>query len=160
MSFNNMPIYHINKYIWDLAKGDVDGIDYSSTWDTSGYTYQPFFPVNESQAAGTDKTPFIIYDFLYTPPKDTRWFVDCEKAVYTIVGELPKIYEVRNFIYEALKKFDKSAQEINAYIDDSEIRFKFINCEMSNFMMDEKRTDSFKPKFVTSLVLTYDYTKS
>jgi hypothetical protein len=159
-SNNNLPIYHINKYIWDLAKGDVDGEDYSSTWDTSSYTYQPFFPVNESLAAGTELTPFVLYDFLYTPPSNTQWFIDCEKAVYTIIGEVPKVYEVRDFIYRALKKFDTSAQEINSHINDSEIRFKFIKCEMSNFMMDEKRIDSFKPKFVTSLILSYDYTKS
>jgi hypothetical protein len=119
----------------------------------------PFFPVSENLAASTETTPFIIYDFLFTPPGNTQWFVNCEKAVYTIVGELPQIYYLRNFIYESLKKFDVSAQEINDHIDDPSIRFKFIKCEQSDYMLDEKRIDSFKPKFVTTLVLNYDYTK-
>ena len=119
----------------------------------------PFFPVSENLAASTETTPFIIYDFLFTPPGNTQWFINCEKAVYTIVGELPQIYYLRNFIYESLKKFDISAQGINDHIQDSSIRFKFIKCEQSNYMLDEKRIDSFKPKFVTSLILTYDYTK-
>ena len=119
----------------------------------------PFFPVSENLAASTETTPFIIYDFLFTPPGNTQWFINCEKAVYTIVGELPQIYYLRNFIYESLKKFDISAQDINDHIQDSSIRFKFIKCEQSNYMLDEKRIDSFKPKFVTSLILTYDYTK-
>lgn len=158
--YTKLPIGLINKYIWDLAKGDVDGQDYSNIWDTSVYTYQPFFPVSESTGAGTELTPFVIYDFLFAPPSNTQWFIDCEKAVLTIVGEMPQVFYVRNFIFEALKKFDISAQAINDHIQDSEIKFKYIKCEQSNYMLDEKRVDSFKPKFVTSLLLTYDYTKS
>jgi hypothetical protein len=240
MTYNKLPIQLINKYIWDLASGLVDGTavdtsvinveNYSlngTTSTVSGITFSgeistvtttaphgvianqlckisgvnayydknhrvlstptpttftiakptlgssaagggtvkeiglfPFYPVAENSGANTDITPFVIYDFLFTPPSNTQWFIDCEKAVYTIVGELPQIYYFRNFIYETLKKFDISAQAVNEYVQDDEIKFKFIKCEQSNYMIDEKRIDSFKPKFVTSLILTYDYTKS
>ena len=64
MDYTKLPISLINKYIWDLAKGDVDGQDYSAIWDTSTYNYQPFFPITESLGGDTEKTPFVIYDFL------------------------------------------------------------------------------------------------
>jgi hypothetical protein len=156
-----MPIALINKYLWDLAKGEVAGstpID-PTIWNTDSYTYQPFFPVTETLGGETDKTPFVIYDFLYAPTNNTQWFINCEKATLTIVGEIPQVFYVKNFIYETLKKFDTSAQEINAHIDDSDIRFKYIKVEQNNYILDEKRIDSFKPKFATSLTLTYDYTK-
>ena len=67
---------------------------------------------------------------------------------------------VRNFIYENLKKFDTSAQEVNLHLNDSSVKFKYIKCEQANYILDEKRIDSFKPKFATSLIITYDYTKT
>ena len=160
-SYAKMPISLINQYLWDLANGNVDGQDAidSSVWDTSVYTYRPFFPVSENLAIDTEKTPFIIYDFLFSQPNGTMWFVDKEQATYTIVGELPQLFYVKTFIYDALKKFDQSAQELNNHIQDPDISFKWIKCEQSNFMIDEKRIDSFKPKFVTCLTLTYEYTK-
>ena len=118
-----------------------------------------FFPITESLGGDTEKTPFVIYDFLFAPTNGTQWFINTEKSVYTIVGEFPQVYYVRNFIQEALKKFDTSAQEINNYINDPDVKFKYIKCEQPNYILDEKRIESFKPKFVTTLVLTYDYTK-
>ena len=162
MDYTKLPITLINKYIWDLANGDVAGSTKLSTtvWDVDSYTYRPFFPVTETLGGDTENTPFVLYDFLFTPPTNTQWFVDCEKAVYTIVGELPQIMYVRNFIYENLKKFDTSAQEVNLHLNDSSVKFKYIKCEQANYILDEKRIDSFKPKFATSLIITYDYTKT
>ena len=162
MAYGKLPIGLINQYLWDLANGDVDGqaaID-SEIWDTSTYTYRPFFPVSEALAVDTDKTPFIIYDFLFSQPNGTTWFVEKEQATYTIVGELPQLFYIKSFVYDALKKFDESANEINNHLRDDSISFKYIKCDQSSFMIDEKRIDSFKPKFVTSLTLTYEYTKS
>lgn len=156
-----MPITLINKYLWDLAKGDVAGstkID-PTIWNTDNFSYQPFFPVTETLGADTGNTPFVIYDFLFSSPFGTDWFINKEQAVLTIVGEMPQVWYVKNFIYENLKKFDESAQEINNHIVDQDISFKYIKCEQSNYVLDEKRIDSFLPKFATSLILTYEYTK-
>ena len=179
MNYKKLPIKIITEYLWDqfnkdyLAaktanpknEGETDAayetrIAGICIWSPHRYPdFTPFFPVSETQAASTDVTPFVIYDFLYAPSSNTQWFINCEKAVLTIIGEMSQIYFVRSFIHEALKKFDVSAQEINDFAQDSDIKFKFIKSEQTNYILDEKRIDSFKPKFVTSLVLTYDYTK-
>lgn len=181
-SYAKMPISLINKYIWDLAKQETQNVkdanpqdigesndDYAIRiapylaalpFNTDSYNgIQPIFPVSENLAIDTQKTPFIIYDFLFSQPNGTAWFVDKEQATYTIVGELPQLFYVKTFIYDALKKFDQSAQELNNHIQDPDISFKWVKCDQSGFMIDEKRIDSFKPKFVTSLTLTYEYTK-
>lgn len=161
MSYAKLPIGLINQYLWDLANGNVagqEGID-PEIWDTSTYQYRPFFPVSESLATNTDKTPFIIYDFLFSQPTGSMWFLEKEQATYTIVGELPQLFYIKQFIHDALKKFDESAIEVNKHLKDSDIDFKYIKCDQAGYMIDEKRIDSFKPKFVTCLTLTYEYTK-
>lgn len=182
MTYGKLPISLINKYIWDLAKAETQNVKdahpqnmgesneaYATRiapylaalpFNTDAYNgIQPIFPVSENLALDTQTTPFIIYDFLFSPPNGTMWFLEKEQATYTIVGDMPNLFYAKQFIYEALKKFDTSAQEMNNYLNDSDIKFKYIKCDQSSFMIDEKRIDSFKPKYVTSLTLTYEYTK-
>lgn len=159
--YTKIPIVLINNFIWDLASGSVAGIPAvsSAVWDVSSYTYRPFYPVNENLAPDSKQMPFILYDYLYSPPKNTFWPINCEKAIYSIVGDIPQILYVKNFIYDTLKRYDKSAQEVNSHINDSDINFKCIHVSQDNFISDERRADSFKPKYITTLILTYDYTK-
>jgi len=159
--YTKIPIVLINNFIWDLASGSVAGIPAvsSAVWNVSSYSYRPFYPVNENLAPDSSKMPFVLYDYLHDAPKDTFWPINCEKAIYSIVGDIPQIFYVKNFIYETLKKYDKSAQEINNHINDPDIHFKCIHVSQDNFIADERRADSFKPKYITTLVLTYDYTK-
>lgn len=162
MDYTKLPIWLINKYLWDLAKGDVDNQDYSAIWDTSVYgSYIPFFPVYENLGVETSVMPYVLYDYLFVQPNGTFFPVNKERATLTIIGPAPQIFYVKNFIYEALKKFDTSAQEINNHLQDSDISFKYITCDQSNYMIDEKSIDSLEAgKFQTSLVLTYEFTKS
>jgi hypothetical protein len=68
---------------------------------------------------------------------------------------------VKNYIYDILKKFDVSAQDMNAHLNDLEISFKYVACDQSGYMIDEKSVDNLEPgKFQTSLILTYEFTKS
>jgi hypothetical protein len=159
--YTKLPIVLINNYLWDLASGSVSGQSAvaSAVWKTSNYTYRPFYPVSENLAPESTTMPYVLYDYMLELPNDTFWPINCERAVYSIVGDIPQIFYVKNFIYENLKKFDKSAQDVNNHIKDSEINFKFIKVSQGNFIADEKRIDSYKPKYITSLILYYDYTK-
>ena len=65
----------------------------------------------------------------------------------------------KNFVFDNLKTFDKSAQDINNQIKDPMVKFKYINVTQDNFITDEKRIDSFKPKYITTLTIKYEYTK-
>lgn len=159
--YTKIPIVLINNYLWDLASGSVSGIARvsSAVWNVSSYTYKPFYPVHENMAPESDKIPYILYDYVFEEPDETFWPIHKEQAMYSIVGDLPQIFYLKNFIYENLKKFDKSADEVNNHIRDSDINFKCIHVYQNNFISEEKRVDSFKPKYITSLTISYDYTK-
>lgn len=159
--YTKIPIVLINNYLWDLASGSVSGVPMVSSvvWNVNTYQYTPFYPVNENLAPESSTMPYVLYDYMIDAPKDTFWPLHQEKAIYSIVGDIPQIFYVKNFIYDNLKKFDKSAQEINNHIHDSDVLFKCIHVKQDNFIIDEKRIDSFKPKYITTLTLSYDYTK-
>ena len=159
--YTKLPIVLINNYLWDLASGSVSGYATisSAVWNIQSYQYRPFYPVNENLAPESSTMPYVLYDYLYDEPDDSFWPMHKEKAIYSIVGDVPQIFYVKNFIFDTLKKYDKSAQEVNDYINDPTINFKCIHVHQSNFITDEKRIDSFKPKYITTLTLTYDYTK-
>lgn len=163
-SYTELPIVHINNYVWDLARGELDPslAVASAVWNTSLYTFRPFYPVHENLAAETI-TPYILYDYIHAPKVGTLWPVQKEEADYIIVGDLPEIYYVKNYITEALEKFDESARDLNGYVADQDAgyqtNFKYITVDQDTYIADERRLSSFAPKYITCLTLTYEYTK-
>jgi len=159
--YTKLPVVLINEYLWDLASGSVSGVAKvsSAVWNVDSYQYRPFYPVNENTAPESETMPYVLYDYMVSAPDDTFWPIHCEKAIYSIVGDIPQIFYVKNFIFDNLKKFDKSAQEVNKYIRDQDVNFKFIKVSQDNFIVDEKKIDSLRPKYITTLTVHYDYTK-
>jgi len=165
-SYTELPIVLINNYIWDLATGSAtvgqpDLAVASAVWDTSLYQFKPFYPVNESMAPDSTVMPFILYDYMMLPKVGTFWPIQKEEAEYCIVGDIPQIYYVKNYITEALEKFDDSARDINNYLigQNKQTNFKYITVDQENYIYDERRIDSFAPKFITCLKITYEFTK-
>lgn len=162
-NYTELPIMHINNYLWDLANGNIPGYPAiaSAVWNVSLYPFKPFYPVSETLAPDSAVTPFILYDYIFAPKAGTFWPIDKEEADYVIVGDLPQIFYIKNFITDSLQKFDKSAAEVNKYLISASptIHFKYITVEQENYIADERRIDSFKPKFITCLKLCYEYTK-
>ena len=166
IDYRVLPINLINQYIWDLANGDVSGVEAIPTevWDTSVYTYPPMFPVHENQGADTGGThPFFLYDYLFDEREGTFFAIKRERAIYTIVASSPsQLYAIKNFIQDTLNKFDETAQGINNHIHNESIKFKFVKCSQDLFVMQElKQTErSFASKFASTLAITYEYTRS
>lgn len=166
IDYRVLPINLIKNYIWDLARGQVSGIDAISEdiWNTSEYSEVPIFPIHENQGTTTNGiNPFMLYDYLFEETKGTMYEIKCERAILTIVAPTPgQLYAIKNFIQDTLNKFDSSAKSVNAHINDESIRFKYIKCSQDLFVMQElKQTErSFAPKFASTLALTYEYTRS
>lgn len=162
-NYMELPIVHINNYLWDLAGGNVAGKPAvaSAVWNINNYTFKPFYPVSETLAPDSATMPFVLYDYIFTSKPGTFWPIEKEEADYIIVGDIPQIFYVKNFIVDALQKFDTSAAEVNNHIITASptVNFKYITVEQDNYIADEKRIDSFKPKFITCLKITYEYTK-
>lgn len=163
-----LAVVHLNNYLWDLANGLVAGQPAvaSAVWDTSIYTsaslsFKPFYPVSENLAVDSSKMPYILYDYMFLPKAGTFWPIQKEEADYIIVGDLPQIFYIKNYINDVFEKFDESAREINNHLASSSanIHFKYITVDQDSYIADEKRIDSFKPKFITCLKLIYEYTK-
>ena len=157
----------INNYLWDRSRGLVDGQPSASAiWDTSIYTasamsFMPFYPVSENLAVDSSKLPYILYDYMFVPKAGTFWPLQKEEADYIIVGDIPDIFYLKNYIVDALERFDESARYVNDHLalQNYETKFKYITVDQENFIADEKRIDSFKPKFITCLKICYEYTK-
>lgn len=158
-----LAIVHINNYLWDLASGSVSGIPTvsSAVWNISSYNYRPFYPVTENLAPDSAVMPYILYDYIFVPKSGTFWPMQKEEADYVIVGDIPQIYYVKNWIVDALERYDESANNVNNHLISASpsIKFKYITVDQDNYIADEKRIDSFLPKFITCLKLTYEYTK-
>jgi hypothetical protein len=186
----DLAVVQINNYLWSLAKGDIkenqifDPITGSAVlhpvtgsatyesdvwktdsdvWNTDVFTFQPFYPVTESLAPDSAQLPYILYDYIFVPKQGTFWPLQKEEVDYIIVGDIPQIYYLKNWIVEALERYEESAKNINNYINTtaspSSIRFKYITVDQDEYIADEKRIDSFLPKFITCLKITYEYTK-
>lgn len=162
-SYQELPINLINQYVWDLAKGNIAGQPpvASAVWNTSNYSFTPFYPVSESLAPDSATLPYILYDYMVVPTAGTFWPIQKEEADYIIVGDLPQIFYVKNYILEALERYDETARNINDYLSTKECftRFKYVYSYQENFIIDERRLDSFKPKFITCVRVCYEYTK-
>jgi hypothetical protein len=162
-SYTELPIVLINNYLWDLASGNVEGQPAvaSAVWNTSAYPFKPFYPVSENFAPDSQDLPYILYDYIFLPKPGTFWPMQKEEADYIIVGKLPEIYYIKNYIVEALEKFDESAREVNNHLLTASVstNFKYITIDQENYIADEKRLASFNPKLITCLKLTYEYTK-
>jgi len=158
-----LPIVHINNYIWDLARGNVVGQPAapSAVWNTSLYTFTPFYPVSETLAPESATTPFILYDYIFMKKAGTFWPLEKEEAEYIIVGDIPQIFYLKNYIIDALQKFDESAQEVNNHLLSASptVKFKYISADQERYIADERRIESLKPKFITCVNICYEYTK-
>lgn len=162
MDYTKLPVMLIGNYLWDLAKGDVNGSTQLPTavWDTDAYTVQPIFAINDSNAI-TNPNPYILYDFLYTGVDVKCFPLIKEEATLTIVGPWNKLYPLKNFIYDALSKFDISAFEINNHIRDTGINFKYIKVRQEQYALDEKKPVGLEAGLnISTLYVTYEYSRS
>lgn len=162
-NFTDIPIILINKYIWDLASGSVSGQPAvaSAVWNVNNYQFKPFYPVHEILAPNTSEMPYILYDYIIGTRPGTFWPIQKEEAQYLIVGQIPSIYYVRNFIVDSLEKFDTSASDVNQHLKSSSatINFKYITVEQDDYILEERKIDNENPKFITCLKVCYEYTK-
>jgi len=162
----DLAIVHINNYVWDIVSGSVTNpgiLAASAVWNPNNYNYKPFYPVSENLAPDSANLPYVLYDYMFIEKTGTFWPIQREEASYVIVGDVPNIMYVKNLIIDLLEKFDESATNVNNYLlasnSSSNVRFKYITAEQDNFIADEKRIESFAPKYITCIKLTYEYTK-
>jgi hypothetical protein len=176
MALNKLPMELINDYLWDLMIGEVDEnkalpetLINIEDYAIGGSSIRPFFRVLEpSDVSGI--SPTFLYDSLFMPPNNTSWFIEKEQSTITIKSEINKIFEIERYLYNALKKFDVSAQELNSYLlskygqefIDLGTSFKYIKCDQDYYEYNKQTTtlDPTQKYAYSTLILTYEYTSS
>jgi hypothetical protein len=75
--------------------------------------------------------------------------------------DIANIQYVKNYIFDLVKKFDESAQAINNSSQASNnIRFKYIRADQESPDLDFLGDRAEDDRKISSLILTYEYTKS
>ena len=163
MDYTKLPIILIGNYIWDRARGVISGASKlpTSVWDVDQYTITPpIFAINDSNAI-TDKTPYILYDYVYTGVDAKTFPLIREEATLSIVAPWNELYPIKNYIYDVLSQFDVSAQAVNKHLNDNEIKFKYIKVRQDNYSLNEKAPVSLESGlYISTLYLTYEYTRT
>ena len=178
-----LPIHIINKYLYNKAIAGTQEIH--SVWNIKDFhnslsnTMKPagsrlYFDQaisgNHIDQMGPEivkPSVRIIYDTVYPPIKGTMWALEKAQTVYYIYGSEntanndDNVQFVKTYIYDTFKKFDESAQEVNNSLQASQnIRFKYIRADQESPDMDFLGDRATDDRYITSLILTYEYTKS
>lgn len=176
MALNKLPMELVNDYLWDLITGEVDEdkampdtLISLDSYAIGSSSIRPFFRVLEPSDV-SDISPTFLYDSLFMPPNNTSWFVEKEQSTITIKAEIDKIFEIERYLYNSLKKFDQTAQELNKYLlskygqefIDLGTWFKYIKCDQDYYEYNKQTTtlDPTQKYAYSTLILTYEYTSS
>jgi hypothetical protein len=182
-----LPIHVINKYLYNQAIAgtqEIHGVWNVKAFNTSlpnGITDGSrivFLEVGknmdqlitELRAANANTlypSTYILYDTIYPPITGTMWALEKAQTIYYFITSpeqqqnLENVQYVKNYIFDLVKKFDESAQAINnSAQSDANIRFKYIRADQENADMDFRGDRSEDDRALSSLILTYEYTKS
>lgn len=162
--YESQVAYVLNRYVWDKAKGLVDGEGIKAeVWDVSSYSYRPIFPISTMSSVDMSNLPVVLYDIkIMDSPRDTFWPMYHECVTYTIVGSsqnIPQLFSLRNYFYELFKKFDESASDINSYIR-SDIHLKTMRTYQRGNVYQFQQPTSKEHHNAVVLEVYTDYTKS
>lgn len=131
-SYSTNGAHALNAYLWTKLKTlKWDGTNYAfgAYGDTEGLIDAvPIIPAHQepefTNIAGGE--PFIVYNYRTTP--DSEWWVLRESNAYVIYDNNGKrCRAIMNYMIDLLKRFDWSAQDVNAsLVAGSPFEFKTI----------------------------------
>jgi hypothetical protein len=182
-----LPIHIINKYLYNQAIAgtqEIHGVWNVKAFNTSlpnGITDgsrvlfleagksmdQMVADLRVTNPSTLYPSTYIIYDTIYPPIKGTMWALEKAQTIFYFVTsseqqqDIANIQYVKNYIFDLVKKFDESAQAINNSAQASNnIRFKYIRADQESPDLDFLGDRAEDDRKISSLILTYEYTKS
>ena len=182
-----LPIHVINKYLYNKAIAGTQ--DIHGVWNIKAFNASlpsgitdgsriAFIEVGKnmdqlikelrvSNASTLYPSTYILYDTIYPPINGTMWALEKAQTIYYFITSpeqqqsIENVQFVKNYIFDLVKKFDESAQNINnSAQSDANIRFKYIRADQENSDMDFRGDRAEDDRSISSLILTYEYTKS
>jgi len=182
-----LPIHVINKYLYNKAIAGTQ--DIHSVWNVKAFNTalpttitdgsrvlfleagksmdQMIADLRATKSTTLYPSTYIVYDTIYPPIKGTMWALEKAQTVFYFVTsteqqqDVANVQFVKNYIFDLAKKFDESAQDINNSAQaSSNIRFKYIRADQESPDLDFRGERAEDDRSFSSLILTYEYTKS
>lgn len=102
--------------------------------------------------------PFIVYDFLTPGGYDTEYWNCRDEIVFWIYDyDIDRIFEIKEFLYDLFHRFDRSAEDINSFVDvDSPYKFQYFDVTQG---LPTSQSDQLLGRSGGNLVITYQYTR-
>ena len=102
--------------------------------------------------------PFIVYDIVIPGGYETDyWNCRDEVMLWVYDYDLEKLFEIKEFLYDLFRRFDLSADDINAF-DDGENTFQFHYFDiMMGLPTDE--IDQIVGRYGINMVISYEYSR-
>lgn len=102
----------INEILWEeLSKDPAFVARYDKYKTQLGDDFKPFFPVqdNHSGDISWDTEPYFLYDTVSLPPNRDVFGERYEQVLYTLVGQIQDIFELRDKVIKMFSYWDDAA---------------------------------------------------
>lgn len=156
--YNFAPMI-INSYIWN---------ELGITMPTLVAKYNnvtPIYPVYDATSAKApwNGLPYIIYDNMSMSRFTKFYGIKREQISYSIRGNIPEIFQIKDEMFHILDRSDDAAKDINQYAGENLSNVKIFFHEVRAFQIDftnEKTiANTTRQLYTSELIVEYEYHK-
>lgn len=147
----------INSYVW--AQFTENAPQFVSQYNG----IVPIFPVRDALAADSTwgSKPYIIYDNMARFRTARFYGIRKEQLLYSVRGEVPEIFMVRDLITDILDRSDDAAKDINDYAGDNLENPLIFFHDFRVYQMSgtSEKTDNISNRqyYATEMIIEYQY---
>lgn len=147
----------INAYLW--AQFQANAPEFVAQYNG----IVPIFPVRDTFAGSStwSKKPYIIYDNMARVRTARFYGTKKEQLLYSVRGDIPQIFMLRDLITDVLDRSDDTAKDINAWAGENLDNPLIFFHDFKVFQMSatsEKTSDvSNRQFYTTEMVIEYQY---
>lgn len=157
-NYNFGPLI-INSYLWNELGKALPSL-------VAKYTnVVPIYPVYDSNAskAAWNGLPYIIYDNMSMSRFINFYGIKREQISYSLRGNIPEIFEIKDTMFHILDRSDDAAKDINDYagknLPNTSIFFHDVKAFQLDFTNEKTIPNSTRQLYSTELIVEYNYHK-
>jgi hypothetical protein len=157
-----MIALELNKYIWGKLKEDPalnepdESMEFNNKYNKYrlkyGEDFIPFFPVADNFAGDIawDSEPYFLYDSISLQPNRQVFGERREQVIYTLVGKIPEILEIRETMVHMFSFWDGEA------IDFDIEKYRITNVDVWQLTQASGR-DSLRQTYSVNITFEVNY---
>lgn len=108
----------VNNFIWNEMKQVPQIYDrYVGFREKYGDNFIPFFPIDDTQVGDISwgSAPYIIWDSMPELPTRPVYGEKREQIMYTLIGKIPEIFSIRDFIVNLFNYWESNSFSSDGY---------------------------------------------